>query len=93
MLSVVQRLLVREMRRQNLSLRKAADLGRIAVGSLSFHLDASRISDPVKQPKRKLRRATLLLLRDMPWIGPLTRKMFDRLLGAADVRAKRGRRR
>ncbi len=85
-LAVVQRLILRDMDRLNLSLRGAARTGRIPVGTLSFLLDGSRVTDPDKQPKRRCHRGTLLHLRAMPWIRPLTERTLDRLLATGDRR-------
>lgn len=85
-LHLVQRLLLRDMRRQNLSLRGAARDGGVSVGTLFFVLDEDRVRDPTKQPKRRPRRSTLLLLRAMPWIGSRTATTLDRLLGAEHKR-------
>lgn len=82
-LRVVQRLLSRDMRRQNLSLRRAARDGRISIGTLSSVLDSRRVADPAKQPKRGVHRGTLLHLRAMPWIRLLTAKTLDRLIAGA----------
>jgi hypothetical protein len=85
-LSVGQRLILRDMAHADLSLRGAARAGRIPVGTLSFLLDASRVTDPDKQPKRRCHRGTLLNLRTMPWIRPLTLRTLDRLLASGDRR-------
>lgn len=85
-LCVVQRLILRDMGRLNLSLRGAARAGRIPVGTLSFLLDRNRVTDPDKQPKRRCHRGTLLHLRAMPWIRPLTVRTLDRLLATGDRR-------
>lgn len=82
-LHVVQRLLARDMRQQKLGLRKAARDGQIAVGTLSFLLDINRVNDPDKRPKRGLRKGTLLHLRAMSWIRPLTARTLDCLIEAA----------
>lgn len=81
-LCIVQRLILRDMDRLGLSLRGAARDGRIPVGTLSFLLDRSRVTDPDKQPKRRCHRGTLLHLRAMPWIRPLTERTLDRLIAA-----------
>lgn len=78
----VQRLLARDMRRQRLSLRRAAREGHIAIGTLSTLLDASRLTDPARQPKRGVHRGTLYQLRAIRWIRPLTAKTLDRLIVA-----------
>lgn len=85
-LCVVQRLITRDMNRSNLSLRGAARAGRIPVGTLSFLLDGSRVTDPNKQPKRRCHRGTLLHLRAMPWIRTLTARTLDRLLATGERR-------
>lgn len=85
-LCVIQRLILRNMNRLGLSLRGAARDGRIPVGTLSFLLDTSRVTDPDKQPKRRCHRGTLLHLRAMPWIRPLTARTLDRLLATGDRR-------
>lgn len=84
---IIQRLLSRDMRRQKLSLRQAARQGRIALGTLSFILDRSRVHDPDKRPKRGLRRGTLLVLREMPWVGGLSATTLERLIVAKAQRS------
>jgi len=70
------------MRRQNLSLRRAARIGGVPLGTLFFVLDAKRLTDPNKRPKRCLRKSTLLLLRSMGWVGSVTTATLDRLLAS-----------
>lgn len=81
-LRLVQRLLLRDMRRQNLSLRRAARRGGVPLGTLYLVLDPARVSDPNKQPKRCLRKSTLLLLKAMPWLGPMASTTLGRLIDA-----------
>lgn len=83
-LSVVQRLLARELRQQKLSKRRAAREGHIAIGTLVYFLDRSRIEDPNRRPKRRLRRSTVLQLRDIFWIRGLLAGVLDRLLEIVD---------
>ena len=86
-LHVVQRLLARDMRMKNLSLRKAARDGHISVGTLSSVLDGRRVADPAKHPKRGAHRGTLLHLRAIPWIGRLTSRTLDRVIVATGRRS------
>lgn len=88
-LRLVQRLLLRDMRRQKLSLRRAARDGGVSVGTLFFVLDGDRVNDPGKHPKRRLRRSTLLLLRNMPWIQKLTAATLDQILSSTRRQATR----
>jgi len=89
MLSLVQRLLLREMRLQKLSKRKAARTSGVPLGTLSYLLDPERISDPAQWPKRPLRRGTLLELRAIPWLGRLSVRAIDCLLKLTERTGKR----
>jgi len=75
------------MQRQKLSLREAARRGRIAISTLAFVLDSARLQDPDRCPKRGMSRGTMMVLRDMPWIGMLAVTMLDRLIA---VKARAG---
>lgn len=81
-LRIVKALLRRDMKRHGLSLRRASAEGRISIGTLRSFVNGRRIEDPKKQPKRGVHHGTILHLRGMPWIGPLTAKPLDRLLAA-----------
>lgn len=82
---ILQRLLRRDMERQGLSIRAAAKEGPIALGTLCRHLDERRVTERAKQPKRHLRRATLLELRNLSWAGPRTKRLIEARLNAARV--------
>ena len=72
-----QRLLRRDMERKGLGIRAAAKQGPIALGTLCRHLDERRVTERDKQPKRHMRRATLLELRSLAWAGPRTKRLAE----------------
>ena len=79
---LLRRLLRRDMAQHGLGVRAAAKLGPIALGTLCRHLDERRITDRALQPKRHMRRATLLELRNLSWAGPRTRRVIEARLTA-----------
>ncbi|UYN93752.1 MAG: hypothetical protein KIT25_17065 [Enhydrobacter sp.] len=78
----VRRLLARDMRRRGLSLRGAARIGGMAIGTLASVLDGPRLSDPDRRPKRGANLGTIMHLRCLPWIGALSAATLDRLIAA-----------
>lgn len=79
-LRVVQKVLRRDKKDRNLSLRKAAEEGSIALSTLRSVLHSERITDFSKHPKRGLQYGTLLQLRSMPWISRRSTFVLDALL-------------
>lgn len=88
-LRLLQLLLRRDMERNGLSLRRAAREGNMALGTLANLLDRQRVTVLAKQPKRPIRRPTLLHVRSFKWIGERTGKVLDLMLDVASRREGR----
>lgn len=86
-LRLIQKLFRHDMERQGLSLREAARRAGISISSFHYALDPERITQSAKRPKRHMRHATLLQLRQIPWLRSRTRRVLD---GLIDASARRG---
>ena len=86
-LRLIQLLFRRDMVHQGLSLREAAHRAGISLSSFHYALDPDRITESAMRPKRHIRHATLLQLREIPWLRPRTMRVLDGLIGAS---ARRG---
>jgi hypothetical protein len=84
-LRVVQKAVKADLALSGLGLRSAARAGALAPSTLSFLLDKERVTHPDKYPKRGIRRATLLALREVPWIGTRTTLVLGILLNRRAV--------
>lgn len=86
-LRVLQGLFRRDMERQGLSLREAAHRAGMSISSFHYVLDPKRVTNPAKRPKRHMRHATLLQLRQITWLRRRTRRVLDARIVAS---ARRG---
>lgn len=86
-LRLIQKLFRTDMERQRLSVRGAARRAGMSISSFHYVLDPERVFDPAKRPKRHMRHATLLQLRQIPWLGRRTKRVLDGRIAAS---ARRG---
>ena len=85
-LRVIQKLFRHDMAHQRLSLREAAHRAGISISSFHYVLDPQRITQSAKRPKRHMRHATLLQLRQIPWLRARTLRVLDGLIAASGRR-------
>lgn len=86
-LRVLQGLFRRDMKRQGLSLREAAHRAGMSISSFHYVLDPKRVTNSAKRPKRHMRHATLLQLRQIVWLRRRTKRVLDARIAAS---ARRG---